>query len=121
MLLDYTFQLSSSLTSGRNVIRIENAGVEPHHVMLLQLVPGKSIDDFRTWMQGMQGQAPDSAFRDLADVVTFTAGVSAIDTGAEAYFEIDLSPGAYVLVCFVAGVDEMPHVAKGMIHHFRIT
>jgi hypothetical protein len=49
------------------------------------------------------------------------AGVMAeLSSGRYAFFEVDLSAGDYVLDCFVAGRDEVPHVAKGMIQHVRI-
>lgn len=34
--------------------------------------------------------------------------------------EVDLSPGSYVLVCLVAGPDEVPHTARGMVRFIGI-
>jgi hypothetical protein len=110
-MLDYTFQLSAPLTLAKHVIRVENVGAEPHHALLFKLVPGKTMDDFQAWMQNnMQGEAPS----------TFVGAMAELSTRTEAYFEVDLSAGEYLLVCLVAGRDEVPHNAKGMIQLIRV-
>lgn len=110
-MFDYEFELSEPLERGKQVIRVENPGIEPHHVLLFKLLPGKTMEDYHAWLEnGMQGDAP-------------AEGVGAsgeLSTGEEAYMDIDLSAGEYVLVCLVAGQDEVPHVAMGMIHHVRV-
>jgi hypothetical protein len=47
-------------------------------------------------------------------------GVNAVAHGVEAYFEADLTPGEYVLPCFVTAPDGRTHVAHGMIQQIRI-
>ena len=44
-LLDYAFTLEPPIQSGRHTIRVENAGVEPHDLVLMKLAPGISADD----------------------------------------------------------------------------
>ncbi len=96
---------------GKQVIRVENLGVEPHHVLLFKLLPGKTMEDYHAWLEtGMQGDAP-------AEGVDASGELS---TGEEAYMEVDLSTGDYLLVCLVAGQNEVPHVAMGMIEHVRV-
>jgi hypothetical protein len=46
-------------------------------------------------------------------------GVNAVAHGVEAYFEADLTPGEYVLPCFVTAPDGRTHVAHG-IQQIRI-
>lgn len=108
---DHAFELSDPLERGKQVIRVENLGIEPHHVLLFKLLPGKTMEEYLAWLEnGMQGDAP-------------AEGVGAsgeLSTGEQAYMEIDLSAGDYVMVCLVAGQDEVPHVAKGMMQHFRV-
>ena len=109
-LLDYSFQLSAPLTAGKHTVRVENDGIEPHHLLLFKLAPGKTMEDFNAWMQNMQGEPP----------ATVAGTMSTLSTGADAYTEVDLSAGDYVLVCLVAGRDDVPHVAKGMVQQIRI-
>jgi hypothetical protein len=111
-MLDYSFQLSAPLKAGRQVIRVDNVGADPHHVLLFKLTPGKTIQDFQAWLQEhMQGEAPS----------TFVGAMGELSTGADAYFEADLSAGEYVLVCLITGRDEVSHAAKGMIQQIRVS
>jgi len=40
--------------------------------------------------------------------------------GSDGYFEVDLTPGEYVLLCLVTAPDGRSHVEHGMIQHIRI-
>jgi hypothetical protein len=37
-MLDYSFQLTAPLKAGRHVIRVDNVGADPHHVLLFKRV-----------------------------------------------------------------------------------
>lgn len=69
------------------MIRVENAGAEPHEVGLLKLAPGKTIEDFEAWIQNPQGPPPANSI----------GGVSSLAANTNAYFEVDLASGDYVL------------------------
>ena len=110
-MLDFSLELDAPLKAGRHVIRVENAGVEPHHVLLFKLAPEKTMEHVQAWMQSnMQGEPPAAPVGAMAEM----------SAGTEAWFEVDLPAGEYVLVCLVAGRDEVPHMAKGMIQHVRV-
>jgi len=109
-LVDYAFQITGPLTAGRHVIRVENAGTEPHEVALLRLAPGKTMADFQAWMQNPQGPPPGNS----------VGGVSSLAPRVQAYFEVDLTAGEYVILCFVTAPDGRPHTEHGMIQHVRI-
>lgn len=109
-LLDYNFSLSTPFTIGKHLVRVENSGAEPHEAGLLKLVPGKTIQDLQAWIQKPQGPPPASP----------VGGISALAPGTEAYFEADLTPGDYVLLCFVTAPDGRSHIVHGMIQHIRI-
>jgi hypothetical protein len=109
-LLDYSFDISVPLTAGRHMIRVENVGVEPHEIGLIKLMPGKTMQDFQAWMRNPQGPPPAHA----------VGGVSSLVVKTRAYFEVDLSSGDYVLLCFVTAPDGRPHTEHGMIGHIHI-
>jgi hypothetical protein len=110
-LLDYSFQFGAPPTTGKHTIRVENVGVEPHHVLIFKLAPGKTMEDYHAWMQkNMQGEPP----------ATFVSAMAEISTGNAAYVDVELSAGNYVLVCLITGRDEVSHAAKGMVQHIRI-
>ena len=110
-LLDYSFQFGAPLTPGRHTMRVENVGVEPHHVLMFKLMPGKTIEDYHAWVKNnMQGEPP----------ATFVSAMAELSTGAAGYLAADLPAGDYVLVCLITGRDEVSHAAKGMVQHVRI-
>ena len=57
-LSDYTFTLSKPLVAGKQMIKVENAAAQPHEVVLVQLAPGKTIQDLGKWVIDMKGPPP---------------------------------------------------------------
>jgi hypothetical protein len=110
-LTDYAFTLSKPLTAGKHVIRIENAGPQPHEVVLVRLAPGKTAAETAAWMEKMQGPPPAEPI----------GGVAGIHTGGHAFITVDLTPGEYGLICFLPDAkDGKPHVAHGMVKDIKI-
>ncbi len=109
---DYGFEPSQPLTPGHHTIRVDNAGPQPHELVLLKLAPGKSVGDFGKWAtEGMKGPPPAMPL----------GGVGVIQNGASGVFTADLAPGDYGLICFVPDVkDGKPHLAHGMIKQFKV-
>jgi uncharacterized cupredoxin-like copper-binding protein len=109
-LVDYAFNLSAPLTAGRHMIRVENAGAEPHEVGMVRLSAGKTIEEVRAWIQSPREALPG----------TVAGGVTSLAPGAEAYFEVDLTRGEYVLLCFVTAPDGRSHIDHGMIQPISV-
>ncbi len=104
-LVDYDFELSQPLTSGKHTIRVDNAGPQPHEIAIVRLNPGKKPADFTAW--GMKPVGPPPG--------TIHGGVSGIMPGAHSFIEVDLPPGEYGLLCFLPDVrDGKPHFQHGM-------
>ena len=111
-LVDFDFQLSTPLTAGHHVIRIENAGSQPHEVAIVRLEPGKDPLAFAKWGEHQVGPAPG----------TLQGGVSAIMPGSHAFVPVDLPPGEYGLLCFVPEAkDGKPHFIHGMAKRITIS
>jgi len=111
-LADYSFGASQPLTPGHHTILVENAGPQPHEIVLLKLSPGKSVGDFGKWaMEGMKGPPPAIPL----------GGLGSIESGGHGVFTVDLAPGDYGFICFVPDVkDGKPHLAHGMIMQFKV-
>jgi hypothetical protein len=111
-LADYSFGSSQTLTPGHHTILVENAGPQPHEIVLLKLSPGKSVGDFGKWaMEGMKGPPPGLPL----------GGLGSIENGGRGVFTVDLAPGDYGFICFVPDVkDGKPHLAHGMIKQFKV-
>jgi uncharacterized cupredoxin-like copper-binding protein len=111
-LIDYDFQLADSLTTGRHVVRVDNAGEDAHEMVIWQLPPGKSLADLTAWVDGgLQGPPPGRP----------VAGLSPMAPGRHGYFGMDLPAGDYALICFVPDdEDGKPHYAHGMAREITI-
>jgi hypothetical protein len=122
-LLDYSFALDTPVRAGHHTIRVENAGVEPHDLALMKLVPGKTIDDVQTWLNPERARRADQAGRappPLDSLVTGIGGIAAIAPKMESFFEADFSPGEYVLVCMATAPDGRSHIEHGMIRQISV-
>jgi len=112
-LVDYEFRLSTPLKVGPQTIRVENAGPDSHEVGVVKLAPGKTIEDFKALIQH-----PEQGLSE--NTMTIAGGVTGLAAGAEAYFEADLTPGDYLLLCFVTAPDGRSHVEHGMIQQIHV-
>lgn len=111
-MVDYDFQSSQPLSPGQHTILVENAGPQPHELVLLKLAPGKKVEDFAAWAEGgMKGPPPAEPI----------GGVAMLDQGGRGSFTADLSAGDYGLICFVPdGKDGKPHLAHGMMKTIKV-
>lgn len=112
-LSDYAFAFSTPLTAGPHTIRVENAGPQVHEITFERLDDGKSIQDYMAWGQaGMKGPPPSHP----------VGGLIGPTKGQHAWFTITLTPGKYLLVCYVPDEnDQKPHVEHGMIQEVTIS
>jgi hypothetical protein len=107
MASDYAFDAPDTLPAGLVTVRLMNHGPEPHHAQLLRLNEGVTVEEFSSALQ-TEGEA---ALR----LVTVAGGAGALDPHKTTDVTLDLAPGTYVLACFIASPDGVPHLAKGML------
>jgi hypothetical protein len=111
-LVNYMFNDSPPLSAGKHTIRIENVADQPHELFLVKLDSAKTVDGLMQWAQTYKGPPPFSAM----------GGVAAISPGMHAFMDVDLTPGTYVMLCFVPDAkDGKPHVQHGMMKAFTIS
>jgi hypothetical protein len=92
-------------------ISVDNIGQQPHEFQIMEIAPGKTPADFEKWFQDNAGPPPWMT----------GGGPAVIAPGAKAYFEADLKPGTYYLMCFVADPQrKAPHFALGMMQKFEV-
>lgn len=122
-LLDFTFAVDSQLTAGAHTIRVENAGVEPHDLVMMKLAPGETLDDVRAFMNPEQARRPGEADRPQAPLKSLengVGGIAAIAPGMQVFFATSLTPGDYVLVCMATAPDGRSHIEHGMIQQITV-
>ncbi len=113
-LSDYDFVFDKPLTAGTHTVRVDNAGPQPHEIVVAELAPGKSAADFVKWETGGE-KGPLPANRWLG-------GVAGIDTGKSATFTVTLKAGNYLVICFWPDAkDGKPHFVHGMIKQITVS
>lgn len=107
---DYAFDAPAQVPAGLTAIRLVNKGPSLHHIQLIKLEEGKTLNDFLgalkgehapSWAQPAGGPAPPEA--DSTTTVIQT-----------------LEPGTYAMICFIPAVDGMPHAMKGMSRELKV-
>lgn len=109
---DYAYSLSAPLTAGRHLIRVENRGREGHEVVLMKLQEEKTLVNFQAWLADPRSPPPIS--RSLGGIVLEEGGAK------EGYFDVETTPGSYVIFCTINAPDGRPHTEHGMIQLIQV-
>jgi len=107
---DFKFDAPDVIPAGLTEFRFVNKGPSLHHMAILKLTGGKTIDDLRA---ALANPGPPPAW------VKEMGGPNAPDPGLEANATMTLEPGNYALICFV-DIGGPPHFAKGMVRPLRV-
>lgn len=111
---EFGYDAPDTLPAGTVQVSFQNGGTLYHMLQFLQLNDGVSADDLQAAV------ASGSAYDALA-LGTPAGGANAIDAGDTQDVTLTLTPGSYVMLCFVYTSDGIPHAQKGMVHPFTVT
>lgn len=103
---DFAFTGPDTLSAGETTFHLTNAGPSLHHLQLVRLDSGKTLGDLAAAMK-KPGPMPAWA--------VMVGGPNAPDPGAESNATVDLTPGNYIVACFVDQPGGIPHIMKGMV------
>jgi hypothetical protein len=111
-LRDYRFDLSKEpLSAGRHTFEVRTAATQAHELELIQLAPGRAGKDVLAWISKMQGPPPGHGI----------GGTAPSAPGVPVYFTADLTPGEYLLICFLPDAkDGKPHFVHGMMQQIKV-
>jgi hypothetical protein len=113
---EYKFKIDG-LKAGKNTIAFTNKGAMLHHVVILPILPGKTLDDVKTSFASEDQSGPPP--------VDFEKGVfSAVaGIGDTIVYDVDLPAGHYAILCFMPdpGTAGPPHALKGMLQDFTVS
>ena len=110
---DFAFEAPAEIPAGLTTFRLVNRGRTLHHVQIVKLDAGKTISDF---FAAMQAGGPPPAW------VHEVGGPNAPDPmGGQANATLEMTPGDYLLLCFVDIPGGVPHVMKGMVKPLKVT
>jgi hypothetical protein len=110
---DFSFDIPETLPAGLVAITMNNVGTKPHQAILARLNQGVTSDQ-------VLRAAVKSPSEALA-LLTSVGGPGTIDSNQSTEVILNLSPGQYVVICFVFGQDHIYHTTKGMIKFFQVT
>jgi hypothetical protein len=121
-LTDYGFELGTPVAAGSHMVKVENAGVEPHDLVLMKLAEGRTSEDVRMFLDPERARRdqpaePPPPFESLG---TGAGGIAAIAPGMASWFEAEFTPGEYVLVCMATAPDGRSHIEHGMIRQVTV-
>jgi plastocyanin len=106
---DFAFELPApNVAAGPTTIALKNDGAEAHQAQVARINDGKTFADLTAALQG-----PDESAA-LA-LIELSGGPTNVDPGETVSTTTNLTPGTYAFLCFVAGDDGIPHIAKGMV------
>ena len=107
---DFKFDAPDVIPAGMTEFRFTNKGPSLHHLAILRLNDGKTIDDLRA---ALANPGPPPSW------VKEYGGANAPVPGEESNVTLNLAPGNYALICFV-DIGGPPHFAKGMVRPLRV-
>jgi hypothetical protein len=107
---DFKFDAPDVIPAGLTEFRFLNKGPALHHLAILKLTGGKTIDDLRA---ALANPGPPPSW------VKEYGGANAPVPGEESNATLTLTPGNYALICFV-DIGGPPHFAKGMVRALRV-
>jgi uncharacterized cupredoxin-like copper-binding protein len=108
---DYAFSAPDTIPAGLTEIRLQNRGSEMHHVFLIRLEGGKSMNDLFAEMKG-DGPLPSWAKE--------AGGPNTPGPGGDATAIVRLKAGRYAMICVIPSKDGKPHVMKGMAKEITV-
>lgn len=113
--MTHRFEPLEGVTAGPTQFNLVNEGMEPHHVQLLKLNDGVTMEDVGAALATGNPGA-------LLEIGSFAGGTGVVDPGSESTADalVDLEEGTYVMLCFIEGPDGLPHLATGMVEAFEV-
>ena len=104
---DFAFAAPATIPAGLTTVRVLSRGAEFHHVQLVRLDPGHTVDELMEHASTRQHE-PMPAW------VHFVGGPNAPAPGGQAEATMELQAGTYALLCVIP-TDGVPHMMKGMV------
>jgi len=110
--------LPQHLAAGTATFTVTNSGNMVHEMQLTRLTSGKTQKDVEAFIRSPQAQnGPFPSW------IVDDGGMGVIAPKQSAAVRITLTPGYYVVLCFMPDMNKQgePHVMEGMIGHFTVS
>jgi hypothetical protein len=112
---------SGSLTTGTNLVKLENTGEQPHFLDLQKAPDGTTAEQVEATLMVDMGGTPSADALDLSKIIPISSSPD-ISGGSTMWYPITVAePGTYVGLCFISDPESgMPHAMMGMYTIFTI-
>jgi hypothetical protein len=123
-LVDMDFTVPDTFAAGPQIWRVQNNGLQIHHLVLLGVPEGATEDDvmeLAAMFAAGPPASPEAGASPVAmpalnpDEVTDEYFTPLFSRGQFNLVEVDLAPGTYAMVCFMPDPSGTPHVMLGMV------
>jgi hypothetical protein len=108
---DYFFDPVPDIPSGVVELRLHNVGKDFHHAAIFKLARGHTASQF---VAALKNPGPPPVW------ATPVPGPNAPPVGETQVSFTDLTPGNYIVMCFIDTNGGLPHFMKGMYRPFRV-
>lgn len=110
---EWGFKGASRLDAGLVLFQIVNTGKEPHQIQIVRLEQGRTAADFAAAIKADPTHIPSWG--------RLMGGPNGVTSGSRAATLQALTPGEYVLVCWLPDPSGAPHLTLGMTKSVTIT
>jgi hypothetical protein len=110
---DFAIAAPATIPAGLTTVRVLSQGAEFHHVQLVRLDPGHTVDE-------LMEHAAKGEHQPMPEWVHFVGGPNAPAPGGQAEATMELRAGTYALLCVIP-TDGVPHMMKGMVKPLTVT
>lgn len=98
----------ATVGAGTTRVRLTNRGKDVHQLQIGKLRTSMSPEEFVELFA-------DEGDRASVDALSWVGGVGVVAPGRSGTAEVKLTPGDYLMVCYVTGPDGRSHVMEGMV------
>lgn len=114
----HAFEVPESVPAGLQTWYLVNVDPMLHHMILFSYPEPWTTDDALALLMAGEGMASPPAGLD-PNLMGYAGGIGIISEGRAVWQDLDLAPGNYAAVCFIADPgSDVPHVMQGMISVF---
>lgn len=122
------FELPETLATGPQIWKVVNNGLQVHHVILAGVPDGTTEEQVLELINSEFAGPPASpeagatpveaglSFEDVTDVFDTLL----FSKGQANWYEVNVRPGTYAMICFMPDPSGTPHVMLGMIEVFTV-
>jgi uncharacterized cupredoxin-like copper-binding protein len=112
---EYAFSAPATIPAGLTTVRVLSQGKEFHHVQLVRLDPGHTV-------QELMEHAATRQHEPMPAWAHFVGGPNApAPGGGQSEATLELPAGTYALLCVIPSRDGVPHMMKGMVKPLTVT